>query len=61
MSSKAFTRMTSVEVSEYREYIRRHRAKLPQDERTKNGNTAYARAQKQVRKDTERVEQAQNA
>lgn len=47
--SDAFNYMTPNEVQNYREYMRRHRFGEGQSEATRAGNTAYARAQKQLR------------
>jgi hypothetical protein len=56
-SSPAFKRMTQAEVDGYHEYVARHRAKQPQTEASRAGNTAYARSMRQERMEKARVEQ----
>jgi|DEB0MinimDraft_10_1074344.scaffolds.fasta_scaffold243491_2 hypothetical protein len=56
-SSSTFKRMTAQEVNNYQEYHRRYRLNLPQDEHTRSGNTAYAKAKRNERLAKQREEQ----
>lgn len=58
--SKAFQYMTPTEVEGYQEYTRRHRSGKPQDTETRTGNSAYAKAMKTVRQQTQRVQRAED-
>ena len=56
-SSPAFRRMTQAEIDGYHEYHDRHRAGKPQTEKSRAGNTAYARSMRLERQDRARLEQ----
>ncbi len=57
-SSPTFKRMTVDEVRNYQEYHRRYRLNMPQDEQTRSGNTAYAKAKRNERDARRREEQS---
>jgi len=48
-SSPVLKLMTPEEVDGYHKYQKNHRERLPQDDKTRAGNTAYSRAKRTLR------------